>query len=185
MLAAMNRHTDPGSPAAEEWANHNLANVYVGRALVHQRLGDPAAMKREVEAAILLRQDNLRRAPSSAIWRQSLMFDQNYLAIALLRLGEAAPALAAAQSAWDIAAERLREEGPDSPWLATRGNLAPQYGRALAACGRHKEALPVLDIALQRIAKALAEGDTPALREQQVALQADRARAEQAQVQVP
>jgi tetratricopeptide (TPR) repeat protein len=150
----------------------------VGRALVHQRLGDAAAMKRDVEAAITLRQDNLRRAPTSAIWRQSLMFDHNYLALALLKLEQPAPALAAAQSAWDTAGERLREEGPDSPWAATQGNFAPQYARALAACGRHADALPVFDIALRRAEQLLAEGDTPAAREHLAALQADRAGAE-------
>ncbi len=177
LLAAMNRHTDPGSPAAEEWANHNLANVHVGRALVLQRLGDMAAMKREIEAALVRREDNLRRAPTSAIWRQSLMFDRNYLAQALLALGEHEAALAAAQAAWDTAAERLREEGAESPWAATQGNFAPQLARALAACGRATEALPVFDIALRRAAQLLAEADTPAARQQLAALQADRARA--------
>ncbi|MEO8280926.1 MAG: hypothetical protein ABI564_14605, partial [Ideonella sp.] len=178
LLAAMNRDTDPGSPAAEEWANHNIANVFVGRALVHQKLGDAAAMKREVEAAITLRQDNLRRAPTSAIWRQSLMFDHNYLSLALLRLGDAPAALAAAQIAWVTAADRLREEGPDSQWVATQGNFAPQYARALSACGRCAEALPIFDIALRRAEKLLAEADTPAAREQLATLQADRQRAE-------
>jgi tetratricopeptide (TPR) repeat protein len=176
LLAAMNRATDPGSPPAEQWANHNIANVFVGRALVHQRLDDFIAMKRDVLAAIELRRDNLRRAPTSAIWRQSLMFDQNYLALALLQLGEAEAALAAAQSAWDTAAERLREEGPAGSWPATQGNFAVQYGRALAANGRHAEALPVYEIALRRAELLLQEGDTPRAREHLAALQGDRLR---------
>jgi hypothetical protein len=165
LLAAMNRATDPGSPAAEEWANHNIANVHVGRALVYQRLDDFAAMRREVDAALLRRQDNLRRNPNSAIWRQGLMFDSNYLALALLRLGEDAPALAAAQRAWDIVAQRIREEPANALWPTTRANFAPQVARALAANGRHAQALPVYALALERAALLQREGDTPAARQ--------------------
>ncbi len=165
LLAAMNRATDPGSPAAEEWANHNIANVHVGRALVYQRLDDFDAMRREVDAALLRRQDNLRRNPNSAIWRQGLMFDSNYLALALLRLGEDAPALAAAQRSWDIVAQRIREEPANALWPTTRANFAPQFARALAANGRHAQALPVYAVALERAALLQREGDTPAARQ--------------------
>ena len=174
LLAAMNRATEAGSPPAEEWANHNIANVFIGRALVQQRLGDFAAMKADALAAIELRQDNLRRNPTSTIWRQGLMFDSNYLAIALLALGEDAAALVTAQRAWDIVAERLAEEGADSLWPATQGNFAPQYARALAAAGRHAEALPVFDIALQRVAVLQAAGDTPELQQRRAELLAQR-----------
>ena len=61
LVAAANAATDAGSPQVEEWANHNIGNVLIGRALVHQRLEDFAAMRREALAAIALRQDNLRR----------------------------------------------------------------------------------------------------------------------------
>jgi len=176
LLAAMNRATEPGSPPAEEWANHNIANVHIGRSLVFQRLGDFTAMKADALTAIELRHDNLRRNPTSTIWRQGLMFDSNYLAIALLALGEDAAALLAAQCAWDIVAERLAEEGADSLWPATQGNFAPQYARALAAAGRFAQALPVFDIALRRVAVLQAASDTPELQQRLADLLAQRAR---------
>ena len=176
LCAAMARAIDPGSPSVDEWANHNIANVFVGRALVHQRLEDFVAMKGDVQAAITLRQHNVQRAPGSSLWRQSLMFDHNYLALALLRLGEHTAALAAAQTAWDLVAERLRQDGRQSQWPATQGSFAPQYARALAACGRDADALPVFDIALQRAAQLRDEADTPAAAAHLATLQADRAR---------
>ena len=176
LLLAMNRDTDPGSPQAEEWANHNIGNVHVGRALVYQRLDDYDAMKREVQAALLLRRDNLRRNPTSAIWRQGLMFDSNYLALALLRLSENESALEASSCSWDIVAERLREETGNLLWQTTQGNFAPQYARALAANNHHAQALPVYALALARSAVVRAEGDTPAARQRQAWLQVQQAR---------
>ena len=176
LRAALNAATDPGSPAAEEWANHNLGNVCIGRALVHQKLGDYAAMKRDALAALEKRRDNLRRNPTSAIWRQGLMFDSNYLAVALLHLGEYEAALAASQQAWDIVAERLNEEGPQALWLITRGNFARQHARALAANGQHAAALPVFELAVQRAAAVLHEGDTEIARQDLATLQAEQVR---------
>lgn len=180
LLAAMNASTDPGSPTAEEWSNHNIANVFIGRALVHQRLGDFSAMKQQAQASIALRQDNLRRNPTSAIWRQSLMFDSNYLALALLRLGESEAALVASQRAWDTVSERLREEGPLALWLTTQGNFAAQHAAALAANGRHADALPVFELALQRAQILLQENDTAPLRDRLAELQTQYAQARQA-----
>jgi tetratricopeptide (TPR) repeat protein len=175
LVAAMNASTDPGSPTAEEWANHNIGNARIGRALVHQRLGDFAAMRREAQTAIAHRLDNLQRNPTSAIWRQGLMFDSNYLALAELRLGHGAAALVAARRAWDTVAERLREEGEQPLWISTRGNVAPQLAMALAANGRHADALPVFDIALQRAQVLLQESATPLTQQRLAWLQVQRA----------
>ena len=179
LRAAMDRATDPGSPAAQEWANHNIANVFVGRALVYQRLYDFAAMRQEAEAALVHRKANLRLNPTSAIWRQSLMFDSNYLAVALLRLGEPAAALAASTQAWRTAGERQQEEPTNALWAATRGNFASTHARALAANGHTADALPVFDQALERIAQLRQEADSSDLQQRQATLQADRAAAAQ------
>ena len=179
LRAAMDRATDPGSPAAQEWANHNIANVFVGRALVYQRLCDFAAMRQEVEAALVHRMANLRLNPTSAIWRQGLMFDSNYLAVALLRLGEPAAALAASTQAWRTAGERQQEEPTNALWAATRGNFASTHARALAANGHTAEALPVFDQALERTAQLRQEADSSDLQQRQATLQADRATAAQ------
>lgn len=176
LVAAMDAATDPGSPPSAQWAHHNIANTLIGRALVHQRLGDFAAMRADAEASLQRRLANLALNPTSAIWRQSLMFDSNYLALALLQLGEAALALQASQRAWDIVAERLQEEGPQPIWLTARGNFAAQHARALAANGRHAEARPVFELALERARALQAENPGPAADERLAALQADAAR---------
>ena len=178
LVTAMAAGTDPGSPPPEEWANHNLANVRIGRALVYQRLRDFAAMKAEAEAALERRRDNVRRNPGSAIWRQSLMFDSNYLAIALLQLGDNAPALVASQQAWDLLSERLRQEGPQALWLTTQGNFAPQQARALAANGHDAQALPVFKMAIQRAHAVLKDKDSPVMRARLAGLQVAQAQAE-------
>ncbi|MDP2004332.1 MAG: serine/threonine-protein kinase [Rubrivivax sp.] len=176
LVAAMNAATDPGSPATAEWANHNIANTLIGRALVHQRLGDHAAMRADAEASIVRRLDNLRRNPTSAIWRQGLMFDSNYLALALLQQGEPAAALVASQRAWDIVAQRLQEEGPQPIWLSARGNFAAQHARALASLGRHAEARPVFELALARARAIQVETPGAAADERLATLRADAAR---------
>ncbi|MFZ2990578.1 serine/threonine-protein kinase [Ideonella sp.] len=176
LMAELTRATEPGTPPPKEWANHNIANVHAGRALVYQRLDDAPAMRREIEAALLLRADNLQRNPGNAVWRQSEMFDRNTLAIALLRLGENDAALTAAQLSWDIAGQRLKEEGPQSAWSQTRSTLAPQYGRALTAAGRHAEALPVYDLALDRLAAMARKDPNPAVRNKLAWMQVHRAR---------
>jgi eukaryotic-like serine/threonine-protein kinase len=175
LVEAMRASTDRGSPSPEEWAAHNIANTLIGRALVHQRLQDFAQMSREAQAAIALRQDNLQRNASSAIWRQALMFDSNYLALAELRLGHAPAALAAAQRAWDIVGERMREEPEQVLWHTTRGNFAPQMAMALAANGHHQDALPVFNIARQRAEQLLADAASPSSRQRLAWLQAQQA----------
>jgi eukaryotic-like serine/threonine-protein kinase len=162
LMAALHRNTEAGSPKPEEWANHNLANVFAGRALVHHRLDDDESMRADAQAAVAMRQDNLLLNPGNAIWRQSLMFDSNTLATALLRLTQDEAALVASQRSWDIAAERLQEEGPESMWATTQAQFAPQYGRALAANNRHAEALPVFELGLKR-ALQLRESDKDVL----------------------
>ncbi len=156
LVAALDQASTPGDPRAEEFGRHNIANAHAGRALVHQRLEDWAAMRADCEAALALRRLNLQANPHSVTWRQSAMFDSHTLAVALLRLAEPAAALAAVQPAWDTAAALLREAGNEaagSPWAATPANFAAAYARALAANGRHAEALPVYDLGLQRLAQ--------------------------------
>ncbi|OYU96638.1 MAG: hypothetical protein CFE45_19330, partial [Burkholderiales bacterium PBB5] len=176
LMAAMRRHATPGDPPVEEWANHNTANVLSGRALVHQRLADDAAMRRDIEAALALREDNLRRNAASVTWRQSLMFDLNTLAIALLRQHDEAAALPVSQRAWDLAGALVHEAGPGSAWAHTRASFAPQYGRALLAAGRADQALPVVDLGLARLAQQRPQADSALLRLRQALLQVLRGR---------
>ena len=177
LAAAMDQAATPGDPTSAEWRRHNIANVNAGRALAWQHLEDFGAMRREAEAALLLRQQNLAVSPKNVSWRQGLMFDSNTLAIALLRLNDPVPALAASQRAWDIAGALLQEAGPDSAWATTRGHFAPQYGRALAANGRPAQALPVYQLGLARLAAQRAQADTAVLQGREAGLQVSQAAA--------
>lgn len=135
LAAAMDRGAPPGNPRAAEWRRHNVANTHTGRGLVHQKLEDWPALRREVAQAITLREQNLAEAPNNLTWRQSLMFDRHTLAKALLGLGDAPGALVAITAAWSEACALRAEAGPDSPWGATQAQFAPTYARALAANG--------------------------------------------------
>jgi eukaryotic-like serine/threonine-protein kinase len=178
LMLAMSRAAEPGSPSPAEWANHNIGNVFAGRALVHQRLDDDEAMRADAQAAVAMREDNLRLNPGNAVWRQSRMFDSNTLAIALLRLTQDAAALVASQRSWDIAAQRLQEEGPDSMWATTQAQFAPQFARALVANGRVAEAIPIFELGLNRITDLLNSGNDPALRLKRAWLQVNLADAQ-------
>lgn len=161
MLAELDRQAVPGDPATEVYLRHQLGTVLGGRALVHLRLEDLPAMRREAEDALALRQANVAREPRNLGWRDGLMVEANTLSIALIRLGEAGPALEAARLAWDTAATLAREQGPTSKWAGAPPFLAPQWGRALALNGRHAEALPVYDQAMALWSARLAQGANP------------------------
>ena len=155
LLAELERNAPATEAPASQWGRHNLANVHAGRALVHQRLLDDAAMLRDIQAAITLRRANVADNPQHLTWRQALMFDLDTLAAAQLRLGDGAAALAAAQEAWAMVEALLRQADPGNPWHTTRASLAPQYGRALASQGRHAEALPVFELGEKGLAEAV------------------------------
>ena len=103
------------------------------------------------------------------------MFDSNYLAGALLQLGEHEAALAASQQAWDRVAALLDEEPQKALWRTTQGNFARQHARALAANGQHVAALPVFELALHRAAEVLHDDDTESARQDLAALQSEHA----------
>ena len=176
LVAAMDEISTPGEPPTAQWRLHNLANVHAGRAVVYQKIDDPAAMRREIEQALPMRSQLLAINPSNVTWRQGEMFDSNTLAIALLRLNEPAQALAASTRAWDIAGQLVSETPASSPWTHARANFAPQHGRALAAAGRHPEALRVYEIGLARLSAQRSSADSPLLQQRQAALQVLRAR---------
>lgn len=131
LLAAVDATGPAGSPSAEVYLTHQVGTVLGGRALVHRRRGDWAAMREEAEAAYALRQRNVQREPANVAWRDGLMVEANTLALARLRCGDAAGALAAAEVARDTAAALARDEGPKSKWAGVGPMLAPVYEEAL------------------------------------------------------
>jgi eukaryotic-like serine/threonine-protein kinase len=176
LVAAMDQLATPGDPPTEQWRRHNLANVHAGRAVVYQKINDTAAMRREIEQALPLREQNVAANPSNVTWRQGLMFDNNTLSIALLRQEQPGLALAFAQRAWDMCGELMRESPGNNPWAGVRANFSPHYGRALAAAQRHSEAVPVFALGLARVTQQRQKADTPTLQLRQADLDVQQAR---------
>ncbi|MDI4635613.1 serine/threonine protein kinase [Pelomonas sp. V22] len=185
LLAEIERTAVPGDPATDVYLRHQIGTILGGRALVQLRLEDLAAMRREAEAALAMRRANVAAEPRNATWRDGLMVESNTLAIALIRLGEAAPALEAAQLSWDTAAQLAREQGPSSKWAGVPPFLAPQYGRALALNGRHAQAIPVFDLGINHWGAVLAQGENPNAQRRKAWLEVQRARSMQALGQGP
>jgi hypothetical protein len=96
--------------------------------------------------------------------------------VALIRLGEAAPALEAAQLSWDTAAGLAKDEGPASKWAGVGPMLAPQYGRALALNGRHAQAVPVFGQGIAFWRAVLAQGPNPNAQRRKAWLELQQAR---------
>ncbi len=136
LLAAIDRTGPAGSPAAEVYLTHQVGTVLGGRALVHRRREQWPEMRAEAEAAFELRQRNVAREPANVAWRDGLMVEAHTLALARLRCGDAAGALAAARVARDTAEALARDEGPRSKWAGVGPQLAPVYEEALALSRR-------------------------------------------------
>ena len=86
--------------------------------------------------------------PVQVSWHDGMMRKSSTLATVLLRLGQAEPALQAAQRSWNEATALVKSEGAKSRWAEALPTLAHQYGRALAAVGRHAEAVTVFETSL-------------------------------------
>jgi tetratricopeptide (TPR) repeat protein len=150
-LAELDRKAAPGDVSTEAYVRHQIAVIHGGRALVHLRQDDLPAMRAQAEAAVALMQQNVQADPRNVAWRDGLMTECNTLALALLRLGDAAGAVVAAQQAWDAAQALVQDEGEQSKWAhaSVQALLAGHWGRALLSNGRASEALPLLRQALQ------------------------------------
>ena len=135
----------PEEPKTRAGLLHGLASAQEGRALVRLKHDDPALALADVQAAVLTQQQALALDPLQVPWHDGMMLKSNTLATVLLRLGQAEPALHAAQRSWDEATALAKSEGASSRWGQALPTLAHQYGRALAAVGRNAEAVTVFE----------------------------------------
>lgn len=136
----------PEEPKARAGLLHGLASLPEGRALVRLKHDEPGLALADALAdaqAAVLTQQALALDPLQLPWHDALMSKSNTLATVLLRLGQAEPALLAAQRSWDEANALAMSEGAQSRWGTTLPTLAQQQGRALAAVGRHAEVVPL------------------------------------------
>ena len=168
LLQQLDRDVTPGDVSAHDAFTHQLAAAQSGQAVAHGQLDNVPQMLRVAAAALETRKDNLKREPNNLAWRDGLIADANVLATAQLRSGDAAAALVSIQISWQTAEALAVEEGPKSKWAQLKPSLAPQYAKALAAVGRHDEALVIFDIALLPLAGPSAASEMPPELAQQV-----------------
>ena len=148
LLDGLDSAARPEEPKTRAGLLHGLASSQEGRALVRLKHDEPALALADAQAAVLTQQQVLALDPLQVPWHDGLMKKSNTLATVLLRLGQAEPALLAAQRSWDEANALAKSEGAQSPWGNALPTLAHQYGRALAAVGRHADAVPVFEASI-------------------------------------
>ncbi len=146
-LALLDRNAPPGEQSSEAYLTHQVGTIIGSRALIHLRADRLDEAFTEIEVAMRLRHRNIEREPRNVWWRHGLMAEANTFAMCLLRLGRASEGLAAATLAWETMQALARDEGEQSKWAtpATRSLVGPQYGWALLATGRPREAIEVLE----------------------------------------
>ena len=145
VLDALDAAGRPEEPKTRAGLLHGLASAQEGRALLRLKHDQPALALADVQAAVQTQQQALALDPLQLPWHDGLMLKSNTLATVSLRLGQAEPALQAAQRSWDEATALAKSEGAQSRWGQALPTLAHQYGRALAAVGRHAEAVTVFE----------------------------------------
>ena len=159
LLQQLDRDLTPGDVRARDAFSHQLAAVLSGQAVSHGKLDNVPQMLQAAQKALAAREENLKREPKNLAWRDGLIADTNVLAMAQLRSNDAPAALAAVRISWQTAEVLAAEEGPESKWAQLKPSLAPQYAKALAGVGQHREALVVYEIALSA-SMALQAGST-------------------------
>lgn len=149
-LALLDRNAPPGEQSSEAYLTHQVGTIIGSRALIHLRADQLDMAFTEIEEAMRLRHRNVEREPRNVWWRHGLMAEANTFAMCLLRQGRAPEGLEAATLAWETMQALARDEGEQSKWArpATRSLVGPQYGWALLANGRPREAIEVLEPAL-------------------------------------
>ena len=145
VMVALDAAARPEEPKTRASLLHGLASAQEGRALVRLKHDEPALAQADAQAAVLTQQEALALDPLQVPWHDGLMSKSNTLATVWLRLGQAEPALQAAQLSWDEATALAKSEGTQSRWANALPTLAHQYGRALAGVGRHAEAVTVFE----------------------------------------
>ena len=145
VLDALDTAARPEEPKTRSGLLHGLASAQEGRALIRLKHDEPALALADAQAAVLTQQQALVRDSLQVPWHDGMMLKSNTLATVLLRLGQTEPALQAAQRSWDEATALVKSEGAQSRWSQALPTLAHQYGRALAAVGRHAEAVVVFE----------------------------------------
>jgi eukaryotic-like serine/threonine-protein kinase len=169
----------PEEPKAYSQVRQMTAVILGERSRIHSRLDLLDAALKEEEDAVALLQDAVAHDPQTVLWKDGLATEANNLAVVRLKLGDGAGGLTAATLSRNAALGLIKSEGPASKWAQQWPRLLPQYARALAAVGRHADALAVFDEALiffnAQAAKAAADSGGNAARRSVAWLQTQHA----------
>ena len=148
VFARLDAAARPEEPKTKAGLLHALASAEEGRALLRLKHDEPALGLADAEEAARTELQALAADPLQSVWHDGVMRKFNTLATTALRLGQGPAALEAAQRSWNEAVGLVKSEGAQSMWATALPSLAQQYGRALAANGRHAEAVPVFEQAI-------------------------------------
>ena len=154
-----------------------LAELHGARAEILQRQGQAGRARADSVTALQWRQRALQARPEHGAWREALVHDGARAARWWLQDGQDSDALAASTLAWDEAQALQRGFGKTETTQALLAEAAQAHGPALVRAGRVAEALPVLDLALAALDKALSKGPDRTLERQRAGLQLAQARA--------
>ena len=179
LIQRLDAQARPEEPKAYSQMRQLTAVILGERSRIHSRLDLLDVALIEEEDAVVLLQDAIAHDPQTVLWKDALATEANNLAVVLLKLGDGAGGLTAATLSRNAALELIKSEGPDSKWAKQLPRLGPQYGRALAAVGRHREALAVFDEVLvffnAQASSAAADASGNAARRSAAWLQTQRA----------
>ncbi len=179
LIQRLDSEARPEEPKAYSQMRQMTAVVLGERSRIHSRLDLLDIALKEEEDAVALLQDAIAHDMQTVLWKDGLATEANNLAVVRLKLGDAQGGLSAATLSRNAALQLIKSEGPDSKWAKQLPRLGPQYGRALAAVGRHAEALAVFDESLiffnAQASKAAADASGNAARRSAAWLQTQQA----------
>ncbi len=161
LLERLDRTGRPDEPKARWSVMNQLAVIRGAKAQVWLRQDKLDEAYDDARASVEASRAVATADPVTTYWRDALMTHANTLAVVQLRRAAWDEALDAAQLAWDTAAKLAAEHGETSKWARSRPILALQLGRALAAHGRHAQALALYAAHMQGW-EALAQGPSAA-----------------------
>jgi tetratricopeptide (TPR) repeat protein len=132
-----------------------LRNHYLNRGMLQERLGRLSAARASYAEALKLREALAGTRPELAAFRPSLAELTHHVGMLDFHAGNPAEALQHFGRAREMYQELQRSHPDDLGLLSSLGGIQNDYGMALAALGRHPEAVDALRTAIGHQRRAL------------------------------
>lgn len=129
-------------PKAVAQVQVQLGIITGTRSRMHLRNDALAEALAETAQAMAWIEAAVAEDPAVHVWQDALATEAHHQAALHLQCGDGEAALAAAERCMATAQRLAAADGPDSKWAALMPRLGGLRARALAAMGRHEEALP-------------------------------------------